>query len=114
MTKFKEYYQRMIEENKEAFDKFTRVHLLYSTDPNKYQALFNDEGEKILEIIREWENRLCRQSENAGYGTFTNRLSEKFWEEIRKNFPKIDFIGVVVEEKRETPSPFFIKKIKLN
>ncbi len=113
MTKYKEYYQRMIEENKDAFEKFTKIHLLYSTDPEKYQALFNKEGKKILEIIREWENRLCQQSEKAGYGTFTNRLSEKFWEEVRRNFPKIDFVGILVEEKKEEPL-FFIKKINLN
>lgn len=103
----------MIEENKELFDSFTKTHLLYSTNPDKYQDLFNKEGKKVLEVIREWENRLCYQSEKAGYGNFTSKLSEKFWEEIRKNFPKIDFVGVMVEENQEK-SAFYIKKINLN
>lgn len=115
MTKFKEYYERMIENNKEAFDRFTKIHLKYSINPNENQEEFNREGEKILTIIREWENKLCNQSEKAGYASYTGRLSEKFWEEIRKNFPKIDSIGLVIEPKKEKEQgAFSIKRIKLN
>lgn len=114
MTKFKEYYERMIESNKEAFDRFTKVHLQYSINPEENQEKFNEEGKRILEIIREWENKLCSQSEKAGYASYTARLSEKFWGEIRKNFPKIDYVGVVVDRKPKTPDTFFLKKINLN
>jgi hypothetical protein len=114
MTKFKEYYERMIETNKEAFDRFTKVHLQYSINPEENQEKFNEEGKRILEIIREWENKLCSQSEKAGYASYTARLSEKFWGEIRKNFPKIDYVGVIVDKKPKTSDDFFLKKINLN
>ena len=115
MTKFKEYYERMIENNKEAFERFRKIHLQYSINPEDNQEEFNKEGEKILAIIREWENKLCNQSEKAGYASYTGRLSEKFWEEIRKNFPRIDSVGLVVSSpQRKEKETFEIKRIKLN
>ncbi|HJY98217.1 MAG TPA: hypothetical protein VJ227_00695 [Patescibacteria group bacterium] len=108
MTKYKEYFDRMVSENKEAFDAFTRVHFEYSTDENAHQESFNREGEKILKIIHEWEDKLCSQSEKAGFGNYTGGLAEKFQEEVRRHFPLIDHIGIIVK-----PS-FSLKKIRLN
>jgi len=100
----------MVAENKEAFSKFTNVHFEYSTDQDKFQEMFNSEGTKILDIIHEWEGRLCKASEGAGYGTYTTKLSEKFQEEIRSHFPLIDHVGIIV---KKSPS-FSIKKITLS
>ena len=119
MTKFKEYYNRMVEENKEAFDKFTQIHFEYSTDEEKYQDEFNKEGEKIQKIIHEWEDKLCSQSEKAGYGNYTGNLAEKFQEEVRHHFPLIDYIGIISKKstfnvKKITPKvEFSLKKIKI-
>lgn len=100
---------KMLAENKEAFDKFTKIHFDYSMDEEKYQEEFNVEGEKILKIIHEWEDRLCKQSEKAGFGSYTGGLSEKFQAEVRSHFPRIDHIGIIV-----TKSPTFsLKKISL-
>jgi hypothetical protein len=106
MTKYKKYFLKMVEENKDAFDHFAKIHLEYSLDSEKNQETFNQEGEKILEIIREWEARLCKTSEGAGYGTFTGNLAEKFQAEVRSHYPLIDHIGIIVKK-------FEIKKIKL-
>ncbi len=106
-AKYKEYYDRMIAENKNTFDGFTRLHFEYSTDQDKFQNKFNIEGEKILKIIKEWEDKLCSQSEKAGYGSYTGGLAEKFQEEVRSHFPLINHIGIVVK-----PS-FNLKKIRL-
>jgi len=106
MTKYKEYFQRMLGENKEAFDEFTKLHFEYSTNPDRYQDKFNKEGEKILIITHEWEGKLCNQSEKAGFGNYTGNLAEKFQAEVKSHFPLIDHIGVVVKK-------FEIKKIKL-
>ncbi len=109
MTKFKEYYQKMVEENKNAFADFTSTHFEYSTDEDKFQEKFNTEGENILKIIHEWEDKLCKQSEKAGYASYTGGLSEKFQAEVRSHFPLIDHIGIIV-----TKSPTFsLKKISL-
>jgi hypothetical protein len=97
----------MVADNKEAFENFTNAHFEYSTNEDKYQEKFNKEGEKILKIIHEWEDRLCSQSEKAGFGNYTGNLAEKFQDEVRKHFPLIDHIGIIVK-----PS-FSLKKIKL-
>lgn len=106
MTKYKEYLNKMLEENKEIFDKFAKLHLDYSLEEEKYQDEFNKEGEKILKIVHEWEDKLCKQSEKAGYGSYTGGLSEKFQAEVRAHFPLIDHIGIIVNK-------FSLKKIKL-
>src|SRR4030065_2110136 len=99
MQKFKAYVQKMLDFEKDAFNKFRVVHDDYALNPDKFQDEFNLEGEKILTIVRTWENKLCMQSEKAGYGTYTSNLAEKFQEEVRKHFPEIVNIGLKVETK---------------
>lgn len=124
MTKYREYFERMLTNEKEAFDKFTKLHLKYSIDQDSLQQEFNMEGVKIVEIIREWENKLCSTSDKAGYGNYTTNLSEKFWAEVRKTFPLIDHVGVIVKKsdaetklgsrnKFSMNENFVINKIKL-
>lgn len=117
MTKYREYFERMITNEKEAFDKFTKLHMQYSLDQDKLQEEFNKEGGKIVTIIREWESKLCSTSEKAGYGGYTSNLSEKFWQEVRKSFPLIDYVGVIVKPQPKADRPldeeFKISRIKL-
>ena len=108
MTKYKEYFDKMVSENKDAFSDFTNIHFEYSTNEDKFQEKFNKEGEAILKIIHEWEDRLCKSSEGAGFGTFTGKLAEKFQEEVRSHYPLIDHIGIIV-----APA-FSLKRIKLD
>lgn len=104
MTKYKEYCQRMIQQNQEAFAKFLTIHNQYGLDEDRFQEVFNKEGEKILKIIKEWENKLCQQSEKAGFSNYTGNLAEKFQTEVKKEFPLIDHIGIIVK-------PFVLKRI---
>jgi hypothetical protein len=106
MTKYKEYFNRMLEENKKAFDEFRTLHANYGMDEEKYQNEFNREGEKILKIVNEWENKLCSHSEKAGYANYTGNLAEKFQAELRLAFPLIDHVGIV-----STRSTFSLKKL---
>lgn len=107
MTKYKEYYDRMVSENKEVFDGFARLHADYGMEPDKYQEKFNSEGENILKLIHEWENKLCSHSEKSGFGSYTGGLAEKFQTEVRAHFPMIDHVGIIVKK-------FSLKKIKLS
>jgi hypothetical protein len=84
----------MMDYHKEAFDAFKIVHEKYTMLGKKYQEEFNEEGEKILNIIRKYENLLCNYSEGGKYGKFSNKTAETFWQFIKKAFPKIDFIGL--------------------
>lgn len=112
MTKYQEYYNKMISENSSTFDKFKEMHQNYTLDQNKWQNKFNEEGKRIVEIIRDYENRLCSNTERGMYNKFSGGLSEKFWGVIRSEFPLIDNIGLIVENPSR-PLSFNIKKISL-
>lgn len=93
-AKYQEYFQDMLENHKDLFVAFTRIHKAYAIDPEKFQKEFNEKGEEVLHIIRRYESMLCGKSEGTGYGKFSSKLSDKFWEAVRKTFPKIDFVGM--------------------
>lgn len=94
MTKYQKYYLQMVEDNKTAFEEFRKLHDAYAQEPDFWQAKYNEDGKKILDILRNWEKKLCEHSERSQYGKFSSKLAEKFWNEVRIHFPKIDFIGV--------------------
>ena len=96
----------MIETNREAFGEFRKIHALYGMDQDRWQEKFNKEGEKIVKLVKEWENKLCKQSEKAGYGNYTGTLAGKFQSEVKKEFPLIDHVGLIIKR-------FTIKKIDL-
>ena len=95
MSKSQEVFTEMLKRNSDAFDSFDWVHQNYTKNPQKWQRTFNIEGERVLEVIRRYEDILCQKSQRSGYGKFTTKLSEKFWEIIRARFPKIDHVGII-------------------
>lgn len=95
MRQYQEVYQQMIDENKELFNSFFRIHQEYALNPTVNQKQFNEIGKKIQEVIHDYERRLCGKTESGQYSKFSANLSEKFWQLIRADFPKIDFIGVI-------------------
>lgn len=111
MVKYKEYFNKMLEENKDAFDEFTKVHFEYSIDNDKMQDKFNKEGEKIMEIIRDYEDRLCKNTERGAYNHYSVGLAEKFQALVKDHFPLIDHIGLIVENASDEVSEFSLKKI---
>lgn len=119
MTKYKEYFGRMIEENKNFFNKFTLLHAKYEVDEEKYQEEFNTEGERVMKIFNEWENKLCAHSEKSGYANYTGGLAEKFQAELRAYFPMIDHVGIISVRKTfdlkniKPKNKFSLKKIKI-
>jgi len=94
MTKHEQYYMQMVDENMELFGQFQDIHDKYVLDPASWQIKYNAIGEKIVEIIREWDRRLCSHSERGVYSKYSAQLADKFWTLVRKDFPKIDFVGV--------------------
>lgn len=109
MTKYKEYFNRMISNNKELFDEFKQIHDRYGLEEDKLQGEFNKIGGKVQIVMREWEDKLCGRSEGSGYASFTGGLAQKFQDEIRAHFPFIDNVGII----REVPAEFNLKKISL-
>ncbi|OGM29983.1 hypothetical protein A2801_00495 [Candidatus Woesebacteria bacterium RIFCSPHIGHO2_01_FULL_41_10] len=116
MTKYKEYFQMMLEQNETLFNEFRELHARYDADPSATQTEFNQKGEKIMQIIRDYEDKLCGRSEGSGYSAYSGNLAAKFQDEIRKDFPLIDRVGVTITKQLKVTkiSPLFeLKKIHL-
>lgn len=115
MTKYKEYVDRMLEINKEFFDDFKKIHDLYDTDPERFQDKYNKKGKEAMLIIKDYENKLCSQSEKAGYSKYTTGLAEKFQLEVKKHFPMIDHVGVkTTSSNKNSQEDVFLKRISLS
>lgn len=114
MTKYKEYFNKMLEENKELFEAFRKLHEKYQNDQDALQDEFNALGRKVQGVANDYENRLCKHSEKGGYSQYTPKLSEKFQAEIKKEFPFYDHIGLIVQKPLPKPSQHFsLKKISV-
>lgn len=96
MVKYKEYFKRMCEENKKVFDEFLFIHNLYKENKKANQVIFNEQGATVRRIIEDWDRRLCNTMEKGNNATYSARLSEKFWGEVRTIFPLIDFVGATI------------------
>jgi hypothetical protein len=94
MTKHEQYYQEMIDNHSELFFQFQDLHDQYVLQPEKLQKEFNEVGVKVMDVIREWERKLCQHSERGKFGKYSDKLADKFWNLVRKDYPKIDFVGV--------------------
>lgn len=84
----------MLEANKNLFDAFAIIHDKFVLDPESNKAEFNSLGENVLVVISKYEQILCGKTENGGLGKFSSNLSQKFWDEIKKRYKKILFIGI--------------------
>lgn len=111
-AKFKIYVERMLNAEKKVLESFRVIHDNYALDNEKWQDEFNKEGEKVLEIVREWEDRLCRDTERGMYSNFSTKLAEKFQAEVKKHFPMIDHVGIKISYETSSKD-FVLKKITL-
>ncbi len=106
----------MLDENKEVFAEFKKLHDKYASDQKAHQKEYNEKGTKIADIVREYDDRLCRNTERGMYSGFSGGLSEKFHAEVKKVFPMIEYIGLVIQSGPPVTTPsdsFAIKKIRL-
>ena len=114
-VKYKEYFNKMVDDNKSAFEKFKKLHDNYTINQDSLQNKFNEEGEQILELIHEYENRLCANTERGMYNKYSAGLSEKFQAEVKKHFPMIDHVGLITQNPKLSESKeFVLKKIDLS
>lgn len=96
MIKFKEYFQKMCDENKDVFAEFQFIHDLYQQNKHANQVVFNEQGTIVRRIIEDWDRKLCSRMERGKNATYSARLSQKFWELVRHRFPMIDFVGATI------------------
>lgn len=93
-SKYQEFYKLMYVENKELFDYFKELCASYIRDRETYKVRFDEEGKKVMRVMLDWEQKLCRKMERTGKGNYSMNVAEKFREVVRKDFPCIDEVGV--------------------
>jgi hypothetical protein len=98
MTKYEKYYQQMWEAHKNDLASFQEIHDQYQGNQRDItlKQKFDQIGKSIRTIMEEWDARLCQQMEKGKNSVFSSKVSEKFWTEVKKDFPLIDFVGVEV------------------
>ena len=94
MTKFKKYFQEMSDQNVELFARFQPIHDGYKSDRQKWSAQFHEEGRKVVDVVHDWEKRLCSGMERSQNGVYSSKLAEKFWSEVKSRFSHIELVGV--------------------
>ncbi|KKU15112.1 MAG: hypothetical protein UX21_C0006G0005 [Microgenomates group bacterium GW2011_GWC2_45_8] len=87
----------MCAENKVVFDNFQFIHDLYKDNKKANQVIFNEQGLVVRKIVEDWDRKLCGRMERGVNATYSARLSEKFWGEVRIRFPLIDFVGATIK-----------------
>jgi hypothetical protein len=95
MIKYKKQFSDMIKENQWLFNDFKTIHDKLYAGEEDLREEFNEKGQKVLRVIRRYEDALCSKSENSGFAVFSENLSEKFWDEIRTLLPHIDEIALL-------------------
>ena len=85
----------MVDNNRTLFDEFLKIHEAFVANPDTNKAKFNRIGSDVMDVIRRSERLLVSRSESTGYGKYSTTLSEKFLAEVRKDFPKIDHVGIL-------------------
>lgn len=93
-VKYKQYIKLMYEQNDELFKEFKSVHDAFAQNQKAYAATFHGLGQKVVDIMRDWERRLCRNMGKGQFSAYAVKLSEKYWAEIEKEFPLIRKVGV--------------------
>lgn len=98
--KFREYFQKAFEDNREQFQLFMLTCQDYMSDRQKYSEEFNRQGKPVKHILDEAEARLCGRMERGKNAVYSANLSEKYWDEVRKYFPCIDEVGIKVTKTK--------------
>ena len=84
----------MVEKNPDLFKKFKQVHDAAWKNPENITEDFHQIGLEVLDTIRFWERKLCSGMERGKYAQYSQGLSEKFWQVVKKDYPLIDQVGV--------------------
>lgn len=92
-TKYRQYYQNMVTQNQKLFTDFKMVHDQYVAQQIDQQE-YNKSGLRVVDIIRDWDRRLCSAMGKGAFSKYSEQLSDKFWSEVRKEYSHIDKVGL--------------------
>jgi len=99
-TKYREYYEKMVAENRQLFDDFLKANDLFRENPEKNATEFHQIGQKVVDKIRDFDRRLCSAMGRGVFSTYSQKLSEKFWDLARQDFDQIDMVGVKIKSRK--------------
>lgn len=92
-AKYKQYYQNMVTQNQQLFADFKIVHDQYATQAIS-QPEYNLKGQRVVDVIRDWDRRLCSAMGRGAFSKYSEQLSDKFWAEVRQDYPEISKVGL--------------------
>ena len=90
----------MINQHRDLWNEFISIHDQYQKDKSN-SVRFHQIGQKLLDIIRLYERKLCSPMEKSINSTFSKNVAEKFWQEIKKDLPLIDQVGVIIKKSKK-------------
>lgn len=93
-VKYKQYFTQMSEENQELFNQFDEIHAGYKADRKAWSKKFHEVGGKVVEIMKDWERKLCSGMERGANAVYSAKLADKYWDEIKKRYSHIELVGV--------------------
>lgn len=99
MPKFISMYNQMVKEHKPLFEEFKKIHEAYKLDRQKNAAEFNQVGAEVVAVVREYEQRLCGGMERGQFGKYSDKVAEKFWDRVKKDYSHIELVGVEIIQK---------------
>lgn len=99
VAKYKQYYQQMKEQNQALWAEFAKIHQAVLDSggidrDSKLTAKFHQTGQRLVDVIRDWDRRLCSAMGRGAFSKYSEKLSEKFWAEAAKEFELIYSVGV--------------------
>lgn len=94
IQKYKKFYSLMVEQNEALLNTFDQIHAEYVLNPSKNEKEFNKVGLDVVDIVRFWERKLCSGMERGNNGVYSDKLADKFWNEVRNRYSHIDMVGV--------------------
>lgn len=93
IPKYKKFVELMYQQNQRLFNQFQSIHDNFANS-GQHEDQFHSVGRDVLDVVRDWERRLCYGTEKGKYASYSAQLAEKFRQEIKKTLPLLDQIGV--------------------
>jgi len=84
----------MSEQNESLFSSFDKIHAEFVLDQKKHAQKFHSVGTDVVDVVRFWERKLCSGMERGNNSVYSDKLADKFWDEVRSRFSHIDMVGV--------------------
>ena len=92
--KFLQFYELLWENNQDILEEFKIIHDAFAAGDTSKEEEFHTVGIRALDKIRDWDRRLCAGMSRGQFSQYSVKLSEKFWDRVRKDFSLIDEVGV--------------------